>query len=291
VRRLRSLGAALLLGALWVVAASSGRAEEWRELKNCRLLPNQANDADSFHVQAGGREYIFRLYFVDAPETDASVADRVREQAEYFGITADQTQRLGELARAFTREKLRRPFTVRTTMQDARGRSELPRYFAFVEAVDGDLAELLVANGLARVYGAAATPVGLTSPERQWEKLRRLEQRAKAEQVGAWGVPAGRMTARSATQPAKSGADSFEEFFRSTKAPVAQPARAGPTTGGKLNINSATAEELQRLPGVGPVLASRIVAARPFKSPDDLRQVKGIGDRKYAQLRGYFSDR
>ncbi len=281
----------LLAVALWVAAAGAAFAEEWRELKNCRLLPNQANDADSFHVKADGREYIFRLYFVDAPETDASVADRVQEQARYFGITVDQTQQLGELARAFTREKLRQPFTVRTTLQDARGRSELPRYFAFVEAAEGDLAELLVGNGLARVYGAAATPVGLSSPELQWEKLRRLEQRAKAEKVGAWGVSAGRMTARAATTPARSGADSFEEFFRTSRRPAAETAPAVPgKPSGKLNVNSASAEELQRLPGVGPVLASRIIAARPFGSLEDLRQVKGIGGKRYEQLREHFAD-
>jgi competence ComEA-like helix-hairpin-helix protein len=278
--------------ALWLAAAGALPADEWRELKNCRLLNNQANDADSFHVHAGGREYIFRLYFVDAPETDVSVADRVQEQARYFGITAEQTQRLGELARAFTREKLRRPFTVRTVMQDARGRSELPRYFAFVHAADGDLAELLIANGLARVYGAAATPIGLSSPELQWDKLRRLEERAKAEKVGAWGVPAGRMTARAATLPATTGADSFEAFFRRSNTPAATPAGGvQATAGGKLDANTASAQELQRLPGVGPVLASRIVAARPFKSADDLRNVKGIGAKRYQQLRPNFADR
>jgi competence ComEA-like helix-hairpin-helix protein len=279
--------------AALLVCVTASAAEEWRELKNCRLLANQANDADSFHVQASGQEYIFRLYFVDAPETDTSVPERVTEQAQYFGATSEQTLRLGELARTFTREKLARPFTVRTAMQDARGRSELPRYFAFVQAANGDLAELLIANGLARVFGAAATPIGLSSPERQWDKLRRLEQRAKAEKVGAWGAAAGRMTARAVTAPAKSGADSFEAFFRRSNAPAAAPAPVTPVTpsAGKLDINTATAEELQQLPGVGPVLATRIIAARPFKTADDLRNVKGIGATRYEQLRPQFADR
>ena len=58
----------------------------------------------------------------------------------------------------------------------------------------------------------------------------------------------------------------------------------------KLDINTASATELENLPGVGPVLAERIVAARPFKSADDLRNVKGIGSRKkYEQIRAYFN--
>lgn len=50
---------------------------------------------------------------------------------------------------------------------------------------------------------------------------------------------------------------------------------------GKINLNRASAEELQKLPGVGPVLAARIVAFReehgPFRSVDDLTLVSGIG--------------
>ena len=48
-----------------------------------------------------------------------------------------------------------------------------------------------------------------------------------------------------------------------------------------VNVNGATAEELERLPRVGPALAKRIVAWRerhgPFRGPDDLRHVRGIG--------------
>jgi competence ComEA-like helix-hairpin-helix protein len=56
----------------------------------------------------------------------------------------------------------------------------------------------------------------------------------------------------------------------------------------RLDINSASAAELQDIPGIGPVMADRIIAARPFKSADDLRQVKGIGDARYAKIRPYF---
>ncbi len=283
--------------AFLVAGALPAEAQEWIELKNCRLLQSVANDADSFHVQTGGKEYIFRLYFVDAPETDTSVAGRVEEQARYFGLTTAQTVQLGELGRRFTREKLGRGFSVRTCMQDARGRSELSRFFAFVETAEGDLAELLVANGLARVYGAAATPVGLSAPERGWEKLRQLEQGAKAEKVGAWGASSGRMATRTANPLVKGGANSFDAFFHADKA-AAAPADSPATTPlskvaapAPLDVNTATAEQLLALPGVGQVLVGRIMAARPFKSADDLRRVEGIGEKRYEQLRPYFLDR
>jgi len=45
---------------------------------------------------------------------------------------------------------------------------------------------------------------------------------------------------------------------------------------------------LRMIPGIGPVMAARIVAARPFRSADDLKKVNGIGEKKYAKLRPYF---
>ena len=54
-------------------------------------------------------------------------------------------------------------------------------------------------------------------------------------------------------------------------------------------MNTASIEALQNIPGIGAALAARIIAARPFRNADDLRQVKGIGAKKYENLRPYFS--
>jgi competence protein ComEA len=60
-------------------------------------------------------------------------------------------------------------------------------------------------------------------------------------------------------------------------------------TGGPVSLNNATAAELEALPGVGPVLAERIVAFRtqngPFDVVEDLLEVSGIGEAKLAALR------
>ena len=54
-------------------------------------------------------------------------------------------------------------------------------------------------------------------------------------------------------------------------------------TDGKININTASIEELTQLHKIGPKTAERIVAYRnahgPFKTVDDLKNVKGVGDR------------
>ncbi|MFI6763222.1 helix-hairpin-helix domain-containing protein [Micromonospora sp. NPDC050417] len=63
----------------------------------------------------------------------------------------------------------------------------------------------------------------------------------------------------------------------------------GPAGGGKVNLNTATLAQLDTLPGVGPVLAQRILDHRDqrggFRSVGDLRQVSGIGDARYEQLK------
>lgn len=58
----------------------------------------------------------------------------------------------------------------------------------------------------------------------------------------------------------------------------------------RVRINSASAGELQQLPGIGPALAQRIVETRNsgrFTNADDLLRVPGIGKAKLAKLRDY----
>ncbi|MEU0369479.1 ComEA family DNA-binding protein [Streptomyces sp. NPDC006283] len=58
---------------------------------------------------------------------------------------------------------------------------------------------------------------------------------------------------------------------------------------GPISLNSASAEQLETLPGVGPVLAQHIIGHRTqnggFRSVDELRDVNGIGDRRFEDLR------
>jgi competence protein ComEA len=66
------------------------------------------------------------------------------------------------------------------------------------------------------------------------------------------------------------------------------PAAAG-TPGQPISLSTATVEQLDTLDGIGPTLAARIVQYRDahggFKSVDELRQVSGIGDKRFAALR------
>lgn len=61
-----------------------------------------------------------------------------------------------------------------------------------------------------------------------------------------------------------------------------------PVREGQIDVNTATAEELDALPGIGPVKAQAIVDWRtqhgPFRYPEDLIRVRGIGEKTLAQL-------
>jgi competence protein ComEA len=78
------------------------------------------------------------------------------------------------------------------------------------------------------------------------------------------------------------------------KAASARPPSSGTTkkleVGETVNVNAAPGGELQRLPGVGPALAGRIIAERerrPFAAAEDLRRVSGIGAKTLEKLRPF----
>jgi competence protein ComEA len=64
--------------------------------------------------------------------------------------------------------------------------------------------------------------------------------------------------------------------------------QAGSATGGTIDLNSATAQQLESLPGVGPVTAAAILAWRTqhgrFTTVAELQEVDGIGPKTYAQI-------
>ena len=81
---------------------------------------------------------------------------------------------------------------------------------------------------------------------------------------------------------------SLEEAEAAATASVQAGDAGTAAAAGKVNINTASAAELDALPGIGPSTAGKIVADReangPFATVEDLKRVSGIGDKKYADL-------
>ena len=299
IKKLSSPLVSIICGAIWLAALdlgdARGKEKEWITLDNCQLIPNKANDGDSFHVRANETEYLVRLYFVDAPETAGISAARLIEQAEYFGVSVPQVIEIGLDAKKFVDAKLSEPFTVVTRLAGGLGRSKVQRIYGFVRTKEGDLGEQLIANGLARIHGTPAAPPGGSTSADEREKLAQLENEAKRRQVGGWGTTGQPSNGIGPQSPASPDASRSIPVTRTSSS---LPAARSPgevnnrakekTQLGKIDINTATEKELTTVPGIGHVMAARIIAARPFRSADDLKKVSGIGDKKYAQTRPYF---
>ncbi len=280
-------------------AAASG---EWVTLKDCTLVNSGYIDGDSFHARCGGKNYHFRLYFVDCPETDTRFPERILEQSAYFGIRGEQIPAAGMKAEQFTRKFLSRPFTVLTKWEDAKGASAQERFYAVVLSDKKNLAEELVAAGLARAYGMQASYPDAAQNAGFVAELRQNEERARRAQLGAWSK---KPSTKSSPEPV----DRLAPLKNATK-PGASPtpqSGAGPSnpSGGQspqstnpvdaaaptslLNINTASPAELEQLPGIGPALAGRIVENRPYAEPADVTAVKGVGPKIFASIESFIT--
>jgi endonuclease YncB( thermonuclease family) len=176
----------------------AAKPRKWVAFTDCQYVEAKDNDGDSFRVQCDTHEFIVRLYFVDATETNLRYPERTREQSEYFGVTLDETMKMGRQARDMVQATLREPFMIHTRRASAGGRSLEPRYYGFVDVGGKSLVELLVSQGLARTKGVTTNlPTG-----ENWkvyvEKLHALEHEARQKRLGLWGRSAEEV---SETQP------------------------------------------------------------------------------------------
>jgi competence protein ComEC len=77
--------------------------------------------------------------------------------------------------------------------------------------------------------------------------------------------------------------------------PSPTPSRSDATADGPrprrdlININTATAEQLRTVPGIGRILAQRIISGRPYARLEDLGQVEGIGKMRLAEILPYLT--
>ena len=262
----------LLLSATSWAETTTGT---WEVLEGCRLVSDPINDGDSFKVTHQDKTFVIRLYFVDCPETYDTYMERVRDQARYFSIPESDVLAAGKLAKAYTHKFLRGEFTVITQWADARGGKQ-KRTFGLVRNKSGEpLSESLTRNGLARIYGMPTTArwPGGVMPRTHLSRLKQHERTAQRSMTGIWGDATGSLQLAGLNALS---AD-IENKDASTALSTTQPlALNSASRTGKLILNTATAEELDSLTGIGPALASYIIAARPIATIDDLAKIPGI---------------
>ncbi len=259
----------LLFLSLCLATALS--AAELETIENATLIEASLNDGDSFKVLADGKVLHLRLYYVDCPKTTARKAtrDRVLEQQYYFGLQDTKAvMRLGKKAAEYVKRVLSRPFTIYTSYAKAPGGSAIGRHYAFIETHDGrDLGHLLVEQGLARVHGESHQDPDGTPSKFVWKELRDVLDFAMLKRNGIWEE----------TDP--------ERLLELRKILRKEEKKWAKQCDKPIDLNTASQEQLQEIPGVGPVTADKIIAGRPYESIEDLLRISGIGEKTLAKIR------
>ena len=214
--------------------------------------------------------------------TDSADARRLRAQRRYFGISGyggsprasiARAKSLGEAATREVRAVLSNPFTVHTAFADGGGDGRYKRIYGFVTIADGtDLATHLVGIGLARAFGVyRGSPQGLSRDDYR-QALRDAELLAVGKRLGIWAY----------TDWDSLADERHAERMEESEARIARGVER-PTN--PVDPNIAARDDLIRIPGIGEVIANRIIEGRPYRSVDELLRVKGIGHKTLESIR------
>jgi competence protein ComEA len=115
--------------------------------------------------------------------------------------------------------------------------------------------------------------------------IKSIDDLEKIRGLGTNRIAALRDLVTMGDEPAPAAAKSAAAKTAAAQSKTATKATPKSAVGQKVDINTAAKEDLDALPGIGPVKAQAIIEARPFKTIEDIMKVKGIKDGEFSKIR------
>ena len=178
----------------------------------------------------------------------------------------------------------------------SRAAQPLPPLFADAPSTAGTGSTRAVATILVHVSGAVRKPGVFTLPDkaRLIDAIRGAGGATASGDINSLNLAARLEDGQQIVVPPRRKIVALSSSATSAKAPSQSSSRASKKEfAGVININQASAADLEMLPGVGPALAGRIIAYRTehgaFRSISDLDEVKGFGVKKLERLKDHVA--
>jgi hypothetical protein len=174
-------------------AQKSAPKADFEVFPKAQLVESKNNEADTLRIKPSptAEEAVFRLYFVDAPETTLSSPQTVQEQARYFDASQENVLKVGVEAAAYVTELLKtRPFMLYTRWEPVPDRT---RYYGMIKVSlkPGEythLADILMKRGYGRLHGLTCElPDGVQGINDYGRYLLDLGKKAREDKIGIWG--------------------------------------------------------------------------------------------------------